>query len=226
MRGVFVTATDTGVGKTVLAAAICAVLRARGEPVAAAKPVVTGLAEPEPGIPADHVLLASCTGQRPEEVCSRTFGPALSPHLAARLAGMPLDPAELEASIRAAAPADGALVVEGVGGLLVPFDDQGYDVRALAVALGLPVVIAARPGLGTINHTLLTIEAAWSAGLDVRGVVLTPWPETPSPMERSNRATIAALGDVTVSTLPRAGALAPDVLAVAGAALPVDRWLS
>lgn len=225
MRGVLITATDTGVGKTVLAATICSVLRARGQQVAAAKPVVTGLAEPEPGTPADHVLLASCTGQRPEDVCGWTFGPALSPHLAARLADTPLDPAALEASIRAAAPVDGTLVVEGVGGLLVPFDDQGYDVRALAVALGLPVVIAARPGLGTINHTLLTIEAAWSAGLDVRGVVLTPWPEDPSPMEQSNRATIAALGDVTVSTLPRAEALTPPALAAAGAALPVDRWI-
>ena len=225
MRGVLVTATDTGVGKTVLAASICAVLRARGEIVAAAKPVVTGLAEPEPGTPADHVLLASCTGQRPEDVCARTFGPPLSPHLAARLAGAPLDPAELEAGVRAAAPAEGTLVVEGVGGLLVPLDDQGYDIRALAVALGLPVVIAARPGLGTINHTLLTIEAAWSAGLDVRGVVLTPWPEEPSAMERSNLETIAALGDVTVSTLPLAAALTPGALAAAGALLPLERWV-
>ncbi|MBA2347324.1 MAG: dethiobiotin synthase, partial [Solirubrobacterales bacterium] len=167
----------------------------------------------------------ACTGQQPEEVCARTFGPALSPHLAARLAGMPLDPGELEASVRAAAPVGGTLVVEGVGGLLVPFDDQGYDVRALARALGLPVVIAARPGLGTINHTLLTIEAAWSAGLDVRGVVLTPWPEEPSELERSNAETIAALGDVTVSMLPRAEALTPQALAMAGETLPVDRWV-
>lgn len=193
--------------------------------MAAAKPVVTGLVEPEPGVPADHVLLASCTGQRPEEVCPRTFGPALSPHLAARLAGMPLDPGELAESIRSAAPAGGTLVVEGVGGLLVPFDDQGYDVRALAVSLGLPVVIAARPGLGTINHTLLTVEAAWSAGLDVRGVVLTPWPAKPSEVERSNATTIAALGEVTVSTLRRAEALTLKALASAGGALPVDRWI-
>lgn len=223
MRGVFVTATDTGVGKTVLAAAICAVLRARGETVAAYKPVVTGTAEPEPGVPLDHVLLASCTSQRPEQVAPHAFGPAVSPHLAA--AEAPLDPVALEAGAQAAAPADGVLVVEGVGGLLVPLDARGYDVRALARALGLPVVIAARPGLGTINHTLLTIEAAWSGGLDVRGVVLTPWPTEPDAVERSNAATIAALGDVTVSVLPRVGELTPAALAAAATRLPVDRWI-
>ncbi|MDQ3631058.1 MAG: dethiobiotin synthase [Actinomycetota bacterium] len=223
MRGVFVTATDTDVGKTMLAAAICVALSARGQRVAAHKPVVTGTAEPEQGVPPDHVLLAMCTGQRPEEVAPHAFGPAVSPHLAA--AGAPLDPAALEAAARAAAPPGGVLVVEGVGGLLVPLDDQGYDVRALARALGLPVVIAARPGLGTINHTLLTIEAAWSAGLDVRGVVLTPWPDVPTALERSNAATIASLGHVTVNHLPRATALTPAALAAAGARLPVDRWI-
>lgn len=223
MRGVFVTATDTGVGKTVLAAAICAVLRARGERVAAYKPVVTGTDEAEPGVPPDHVVLAACTGQRPEEVTARTFGPAVSPHLAAT--ATPLDPAALEAAAHAAAPAGGVLVAEGVGGLLVPLDDQGYDVRALARALGLPVVIAARPGLGTINHTLLTIEAASAAGLDVRGIVLTPWPAEPSAIERSNATTIAALGGVAVSRLPHAPALTPAALATAGAALPVGRWI-
>ncbi len=184
MRGVLVTATDTGVGKTVVAAAICAALAARGERVAAWKPVVTGTDEPEPGVPMDHVLLAACTGQEPSAVTARTFGPAVSPHLAA--ANAPLDPAELEAAAREAAPGDGWLVAEGVGGLLVPLTDAGYDIRALARALGLPVVIAARPGLGTINHTLLTLEAARAAELDVRGVVLTPWPGEPSAMERSN----------------------------------------
>ena len=231
MRGVFVTATDTGVGKTVLAAAICTVLRARGVRVAAYKPVVTGMAEPRDaaagrtgsGVPPDHVLLAECTGQRPEQVTPRTFDPAVSPHLAA--AGAPLDPAALEAAARAAAPVAGVLIVEGVGGLLVPLDDRGYDVRALARALGLPVVIAARPGLGTINHALLTVEAARSAGLDVRGVVLTPWPARPSAMEHSNAATIASLGDVTVSRLPRAAALTPAALAAAGAELPLGSWI-
>lgn len=222
MAGLFVTATDTGVGKTVVASAICAVLAARGETVRAWKPVVTGTGEPEPGVPMDHVLLAACTGQRPEEVTPNTFGPAVSPHLAA--AATPLDPVALEASAAAAAPEDGTLVVEGVGGLLVPLTDEGYDLRALAVALGHPVVVAARPGLGTINHTLLTLEAARAAGLVVAGVVMTPWPRAPSTMEASNARTIAALGGVEVSFLPHAP-LTPAGLAAAGADLPLARWL-
>jgi dethiobiotin synthetase len=76
-------------------------------------------------------------------------------------------------------------------------------VRDLARKLGLPVVIAASPGLGTINHTLLTVEAVRAAGLDPAAVVLTPWPPDPSPMESDNRETIAALGGVAVEVLPR-----------------------
>jgi dethiobiotin synthetase len=99
----------------------------------------------------------------------------------------------------------------------------GYLVRDLAVDLGLPLVIASRPGLGTINHTLLTLEAARSAGLRVAGVVMTPWPDDPEPIERSNRATVERLGRVRVSGLPPAR---PDALAAAGSTLPLEAWLS
>jgi len=211
-----VTGTDTGVGKTVLAAALCATLAAAGEPVVAYKPVVTGTDEPpDPVWPRDHELLAAQTGQRAEEVTPVTFGPAVSPHLAAELAGTRLHPADLAAR----APAGEPLVVEGVGGLLVPFTGDGYDVRALARDLALPVVVAARPALGTINHTLLTLEAARAAGLDVRAVVLTPWPREPSTLERSNRATVERLGGVPVHTL---GARTPGDLVTD---LPVREWV-
>ena len=115
------------------------------------------------------------------------------------------------------------LLVEGVGGLLVPFGD--FDVRDLAVALGLPLVVAARPGLGTINHTLLTLESARAAGLHVRAVVLTPWPSEPTVVQRSNRATIARLGDVEVATLPPTTPSVDDLVS-AGAALPLDRLIA
>ncbi len=121
----------------------------------------------------------------------------------------------------AAAGAD-VLVAEGVGGLLVPFNADA-DVRDLAVALGLSLVIAARPGLGTISHTLLTLEAARTAGLNVLGVVLTPWPDAPGVMEESNRATIAARGAVGVLTLRRTSPDPAD-LARAGSALPLADW--
>lgn len=223
MRGCFVTGTDTGVGKTVLAAAMVAALRADGVRVAAFKPVVTGLDEPEPGRPADHELLAAAAGVAPEAVTPQTFGPPVSPHLAAELVGTPIDPAAAIAAARAAGERAEALVVEGIGGLLVPLTPE-FTVRDLAVALGLPVVIAARPGLGTISHTLLTVEAARAAGLDVRAVVLTPWSAEPSTMERSNRETIAAMAEVEVATLVHVGT-AVEELAAAGAALPADRWL-
>lgn len=224
LRGCFVTGTDTGAGKTVVAAAIAAALRASRRSVAAFKPVVTGLDEPDPVWPADHELLAAATGGRPRDVCATTFGPAVSPHLAAALAGTHLRLADLAAAARAAAARADLLVVEGVGGLLVPLDAQ-HDVRDLAVELGLPLVIAARPGLGTINHSLLTLAAARAAGLGVLAVVLTPWPDEPSVMQESNRATIAARGAVAVWTLP-ATSPEPADLARAGAVLPLSDWFA
>jgi len=115
------------------------------------------------------------------------------------------------------------VVAEGVGGLLVPLT-LGYTVRDLAVDLDWPVVVAARPGLGTINHSLLTVEAARAAGLDVRAVVLTPWPAQPSVMHRSNADAIAQLGRVEVATLGEVGT-GIDQLARAGATLPYAGWL-
>jgi len=221
LRGVFVTGTDTGVGKTVLAAALAEALRADGVDVAAFKPAVTGIDEPADGRPADHDLLAAAAGRPPEEVTPHRFGPAVSPHLAAELAGTALDPAALVAAAQALR-AD-VVVAEGVGGLLVPLT-LGYTIRDLAVDLGWPVVVAARPGLGTINHSLLTVESARAAGLDVRAVVLTPWPAEPTVMQRSNAEAIARLGGVEVATLAAVG-VEVDQLALAGATLPYARWL-
>ena len=203
-----------------MAAAACAALAARGERVAAFKPVVTGTDE-EPGEwPRDHELLAHATGAAPAQVAPHTFGPAVSPHLAAELAGTTIEPRPLVEAARAAGR-DAVLVCEGVGGLMVPLT-PGYLVRDLAVDLGLPLVVAARPGLGTINHTLLTLEAARAAGLRPVGVVMTPWPEEPDAMQRSNRETVERLGGVPVSALPFT---TPAALAAAGAGLPLDEWL-
>jgi dethiobiotin synthetase len=224
LRGLFVTGTDTGVGKTVVAAALAAALRADGVDVAAFKPVVTGLDEPGvggSGSPPDHELLAAACGRPAGEVAPYRFGPAVSPHLAAELAGTALVPAALVEAARGLR-AD-VVVAEGVGGLLVPLT-LGYTVRDLAVDLGWPLVVAARPGLGTINHSLLTVEAARAAGLDVRAVVVTPWPAEPSVMERSNVEAIARLGGVEVATLGAVG-IEVDQLARAGATLPYARWL-
>ena len=227
MRGVFVTGTDTEVGKTVLAASICAAAAAAGIRVAAFKPVVTGIDEPAgPSWPRDHDLLAQVAnvGQTPEEIAPHTYEPAVSPHLAQELAGDELDPEDLLAQARAQAERADALVVEGVGGLLVPLARE-YLVRDFAGELSLPVVIAARPGLGTINHSLLAIEAARAVALRIQAIVMTPWPDEPSVMERSNMETIERFGEVPVIGLPRTGP-EPGSLAAAGAVLPVSDWLA
>jgi dethiobiotin synthetase len=232
MRGLFVTATDTGVGKTVLSAALLASMLAAGERVRAYKPVITGLQDPAEAAargawPPDHELLAAVAGMTPEQVAPLRYGPAVSPHLAARLAGEQITPEQLVAAAFTPTDPDGSqrtLVVEGVGGLLVPLTDT-YTVRDLAEALALPLVIAARPGLGTINHTLLSLQAARGVGLEVRAVVLTPWPRAPSTLERSNRESIERLGEVQVHTLAHIGAPDPAELARAGDSLPWAGWL-
>jgi dethiobiotin synthetase len=225
MRGLFVTGTDTGVGKSVLSAALVAAMRTAGEPVAACKPVLTGLAEPpEEGWPRDDELLAAAAGMDPADVTKLRFGPAVSPHLAAQLAGEQIDPVVLVEHAQSLAGDGMTLVVEGVGGLLVPLAER-YCVRDLALALGLPVVVAARAGLGTISHTLLTLEAARAAGLRVAAVVITPWPATEDTLERSNRDTIEHLGGVHTEGLPLVSCGDPQALARAGEQLAWRDWL-
>ena len=233
MRGLFVTGTDTDVGKSVLGAALLATMAAAGERVRAHKPVLTGLDERGRGDcsqpaavgrwPADHELLGAAAGMPPEEVTPLRYGPAVSPHLAAAMAGEHIDPTRLLAAGLAATSA-GTAIVEGVGGLLTPLA-EGYTVCDYALALGLPVLIAARPGLGTINHTLLTVAAARAAGLALEAVVLTPWPSRPSRLERSNREAIARMAGIEVQGLPRVHHPHRDVLARAAEGLPWRRWL-
>jgi dethiobiotin synthetase len=239
MQGLFVTGTDTDVGKTVLSAALLAAMAGAGEPIAAHKPAVTGLDE-QPGDvagvagdvsapwPPDHELLGAAAGMAPEDVAPRRYGPAVSPQLAAELAGEPLDRRELLATAAEVAASavreERTLIVEGAGGLLSPLAAE-LTVCDLAVALKLPLLIAARPGLGTVNHALLTLQAARAAGLSVRAVVLTPWPERPSRLERYNREAITRFGFVEVETLALANGPEIAELARIGAALPWRRWL-
>jgi dethiobiotin synthetase len=210
MRGEFVTGTGTEVGKTVVAAAIARTARMAGARVAVFKPAVSGLDDcpPRPekwewalGLP-DHALLRLAAGssQADDEIAPYRYGPPISPHLGAELIREPIDPDRLRDSALEAIEGADLLICEGVGGFLVPLT-TGYLVRDLARDLGMPVTIVASPGLGTINHTLLTIEAVRGAGLQVGRVVLNPWPEAPSLLEVSNRETIAELGSVRVEML-------------------------
>jgi dethiobiotin synthetase len=212
MRGLFVTGTGTEVGKTVVASAIAYAARAAGDRVAVFKPAVSGLDDhplrPEVWESAaelpDHAFLRLAAGskQGDEEVAPYRYGPAVSPHLAAEMAGERIDPDRIRGAALAATEEANLFVCEGVGGFFVPLTPD-YLIRDLACDLALPVVVVASPGLGTINHTLLTIQAVREAGLEVAAAVITPWPARPSSMEVSNLKTIEALGSIPVETLPR-----------------------
>jgi len=160
-RGFFVTATDTGVGKTFVTAALATALRARGRDVAVFKPVQSGATAEDPS--GDAVLLGAD--------CVFAFAAPLAPLVAARAEGRTIELEPILARARELAREHELLLVEGAGGLLVPLAED-LDLADLAVALGLPLVIVARAGLGTVNHTLLTIEAARARGLKLAGVVL------------------------------------------------------
>lgn len=224
-RGVFVTGTGTEVGKTVVAASIVAALAAGGERVAAFKPAVSGLEEAGEEWPPDHELLAAATGwQSAGSVSPHLFEPAVSPHLAAELAGETIDPFVLaEHARRLAAEAD-LLVCEGVGGLMVPLTGS-FSVLDLAEVLGLPAIVVAPPGLGTISDVRLTVDRLRDTGLHVAAVVLNPWPEVPGRVDLSNRSTLSEVLDVEVATL---GHIRPSLpaLATAGATLPLRHWLT
>ena len=133
----------------------------------------------------------------------------MSPHLAAGLAGVEVDPERVMATARAAAAGADAIICEGAGGLLVPLSPS-WTMRACAVELGYPLVVVSPPGLGAINHTLLTVESARSVGLEVAAIVINPWPADPTPIEADNRETIESMSGVPVLTLPRLDLSAPE----------------
>jgi dethiobiotin synthetase len=174
LRGLFVTGTDTEVGKTLIAGAIVRCLRRRGRRVEVFKPVATGCRRGREGlISADAEFLAACADSRRTlaEIAPVRYAAALVPNVAAARAHRPVDlEAIFEGYARLAGAAE-AVVVEGIGGLLCPIAEDFWVVH-LARLMDLPVVIVARAGLGTINHTLLTLHAARSAGLTVAGVIV------------------------------------------------------
>ena len=200
-RGFFVTGTDTGVGKTVVSAAILMKLRSTG-PVRYWKPIQTGIEQDDDT--ATVTWLAGCASSELWTAGVRLPCP-VSPHLAARLARTTIDLAPLEDSFNEAAQT-AHLVVEGAGGVLVPINDLQFMID-LMVRLDLPVVIAARSTLGTINHTLLTIEALRHRALTIAGVVMI------GPPNADNRSAIEQYGDApVVGEMPLFETLAPDVL--------------
>lgn len=174
LPGLLVTGTDTGVGKTLVAGAIAAHLHERGRAVEVFKPVATGCRRSREGlISEDAEFLAACSDSRRSlaEISPLRYAPACAPNLAAKIAHRPIELDEIFAAYRSLQGAADAVIVEGIGGLLCPITDDFWVIH-LARMMALPLVIVARAHLGTINHTLLTIHAARSAGLEVAGVVV------------------------------------------------------
>jgi dethiobiotin synthetase len=198
----FVTGTDTGVGKTTVAASLLTAARNRGWLVGAMKPVESGCARAADGslVPADGTLLRAAAGGRDalERVCPYRFERAVAPGVAAAADGVVIDWAWVAREVAALAGAVDWCLVEGAGGWLVPMGG-GRLLADVVVGLRLPVLVVARAGLGTINHTLLTLESAAARGVDVVGVVLSdPDGGTPDGLGAENAAEIERYGGVRV----------------------------
>jgi dethiobiotin synthetase len=193
-RGIFVTGTDTGVGKTIVAATLARLLRMNGVRVGVMKPVTSGCRE-EGGKPVsdDALLLAQAAGLAvSDDVAPYCLREPLAPAEAAKIDGVRIDFGLLKAAFTRLAASYDYIIVEGAGGLMVPLSG-GLLVADLARELELPLLVVSRPGLGTINHTVLTCFAAQQMGLRVAGVIINGMPEQPGLAEKGAPHQIGAL---------------------------------
>lgn len=201
MPGFFVTGTDTGVGKTMVACALARGLRRRGLDVGVMKPVETGVGSEGP-LDAKALQAASGCADPLGEICPVALPLAAAPAVAATEAGLRIELSWLREKFKTLAARHAFMVVEGAGGLLVPLSSQ-ETMADLAAELGLPLVVVARGRLGTINHTRLTIEAALARGLPLAGVVVS---HADGPLAAADRANLAALrawlGDRLAGEIP------------------------
>ena len=201
--GLFVTGTDTEVGKTYVAAMIARSLRATGKRVGVYEPVASGCQLPreQGGAPVSDDALALCRAADREDelpyVCPQMFLAPLAPHLAARAEGREVEIGQLLSGLAYWQSTSDVVVVEGAGGLLSPLaesDNPGgafYDNAALAAELGYPLVIVARNALGTINHTRLTLAACRSLGLAVAAVIAVDVTEAGDASRKTNAGQLA-----------------------------------
>jgi dethiobiotin synthetase len=190
--GLFITATDTGVGKTVIASAIANWFYRRDYRVGVCKIAATGCVRRDDRLVSeDAESLGQAIGSRfpLETICPIRFVEPLAPAVAAERAGIPLDWSLLQDSLDTLASQSDVMIVEGVGGIMVPMDNR-HMVLDVAGWLGLPTIVVARPGLGTINHTLLTVNALRAAGVAVAGVVINRYPADRDVAEQTNPAAI------------------------------------
>ncbi|MBI2838204.1 MAG: dethiobiotin synthase [Acidobacteria bacterium] len=207
----FITGTDTGVGKTAVTAALAGLLRDSGVRVAAFKPVECAA----PDDPRDSDLLAGATGQEPpESVCVYSLPHPVAPAVAADIAGVQLEPSLILNRFHSLRRAHEAILVEGAGGIMVPITWR-YSFLDLAADMQIPALIVARAGLGTINHTLLTYLALVDRGVAVYAIILNGSPERAGLAENTNCDAVKRMtGFDRVFRLPQVPARETRIVAV------------
>lgn len=212
----FITGTDTGIGKTVVTAALAKGLKRSGVDVAVMKPIATGLTMKEDGLRSSDALFAmAAIGSEDAYELVNPVGlePGLAPLSASILTGDEIDLGPVWEAFAALRERHDAVLVEGIGGLLVPITKE-ICVADLAARIGLPLLVVARPGLGTLNHTALTVRCARQAGLEVKGIVLNHADEHADGLaEETNLDVLAELTGVpVVATIPYIPNLSPETL--------------
>ena len=200
-KGIFITGTDTGVGKTVVAAGLAVALKTKGIDVGVMKPIQSGCKKKrEKLIPLDSLFLIKATGVRDAldlVTPYRLFHP-LAPSVAAKIETVEIDTKKIIDAYNRLLELHDIVIVEGIGGLLVPIK-KDYFITDLIRDLSIPVIIVARAGLGTINHTLLTVKYASSQGIEIMGIVINNAVEKRAGLvEKTNPEVIRKLSGIPV----------------------------
>jgi dethiobiotin synthetase len=206
LSGLFVTATGTGVGKTLVTAALLHQLRAAGVRASARKPVLSGFPDPS-GEPSDAEVLLRAQGLDPtpdrvEAIAPWRFRAPLSPDMAAAAEGRRIDFERLVAYTREACAADERVLVEGVGGVCVPLDET-HTVLDWIAACGLPALLVAGSYLGTLSHTLTAVSVLRARGVALAGLVLCESPESPVPLAETRAALLRFIDELACAEIPR-----------------------
>ena len=193
---IFITGTDTSVGKTVVTASLAHCLSSKHENISVVKPVQTGTST-QPVLDIDFVYKVMNRDFQFEDHCFYSFSEPLSPKTAADLEKSDIDTDYIKSKIAAQVKLSDLVIIEGAGGLLVPIT-ANYLMADLAKDLRSPIIIVTRPDLGTINHTLLTVESAKKRGIEILGIVINNFPLVPEDCEKTNPAEIIRLTGLPV----------------------------
>jgi len=200
-RGFFITGTDTGVGKTVIAGAVIKILHSLGINACAMKPIETGCHRDGNILyPSDGMFLkkVAMMDEAINHITPYCFETPAAPSVASDIEGRPVDVSVIVAEVSALLETYEAIVVEGIGGILVPIRSD-YFVIDLIRELGLPLIVVSRPSLGTINHTLLTVNYALKEGIEVSGIIINfSRPADGTVAEKTNPGTIQKMSPVPV----------------------------